>query len=799
MIDVHSGSHLIHSLSIKGDIRNGILSGIYTVLFKNDIESLVEASFICPLPPSCCPTEFSAKFDDEVYTSTIAHSDDSRLLYDDVLAQSDVGVIVQIIEDGKLRIDVGCLKNGEFCEVSVSFLTVLSTLENTLLLILPAIPNPKYKNSLTYLLDLQIQDDMKLSNITTPDIHSVKIELKNDGHEGHIFANKISVATPFRLCLNYFETPSRCILDCYENASYLYFTAKAPLAVRNTETSFILMIEQGKMVDSARLSLILRAIEFFALSIPNNCSINVIKYGDCLTSLFDDIKLINKEIRQQTLDFVRIVQPTAPHFYSFSQAQELINTKNDETVIIAIGTNFEETTHDLIPNVSYIFIDPLGKGDTRDFALRKNASYIPVSDQNSIFNAILMTIKMTSTLPISDAKLIVDGNKSILDPVLPAVTFERIVCVEKPCILSLNVQFGDVNIPIPIVKDDKSNIHFLYAFSELKHGDDDNINALMPADGGVVSFEREDEITDDVTFIEAKISNIPGQKPHPRIIQIQEAIDSQNQAQFSIPQTSPQPQQRAILRNQLSYVQTIDQQISLDHKLQDNNQKSQNAPHQMQGFTSQLPQLHSKQINRNPMKRNEQVVTQMGWESNSVSFSCQQPAMEQCSTTRFYNDGFIPQQKQTHKIPLKRTSFTPSIKEQQIVKKEIKSHEENSLIKPKIEEEKTEKPMIIQSKGTSKKMFFLLRLLQLQDEDGSWFDRNKMINCVGAEIPTDYDKSLDERSFLTCFSLASLMIKGKNDKEKWEILAEKAMLYLESIDKNRNWKEYIQSLEIYLR
>ena len=748
-------SSLIRSLSIDGEIWNGICSAKYTVEFFNDTNSLVEAFFIFPFPQSCCPTEFTAEFNGETFTSTIGRSDDSSMMYDDILAQGDFGVLAQIIEDGKLKVDVGYLKKNETCKVSVSFLTTMANIDNTSVLIFPGVPASKFKYSLTQSVNLKIYDALEIKSITTPDVQKASIKLEANKHEGTLVIKEVSIKSPLRICIQYNQYPSRCIEDNYENASYLYYTAKSPLAVRTSKTDFTLMIEQGKMVDSARLSLILRAVEFFALSIPNNCSINVIKFGECLEFLYDAPRQINADIRKQTIDFTREVFSKDKNMHLFGEAQELIKETTEDSVIIVIGTNFEETT-ELKKDVMYIFIDPSGRGDTREFATKRGASYVPVSDQNSFFAAILSTIKMTATAPIENAKVTFDGEESPLNTVLPAVSFDRIVCVEKEEVKDIVVKFDDLDIPIPIIKDEKCAAHFLYAYNEFKNGDTDDFFALMPEDGGAVAFEREQDVAGDVTFIEAKISEMKGKKPAP-IIQI---IKEQRRIQKEVYQNQPKPKS------------IIDQEI-MEHR---NSRRSQQ-------------QENYSKVRRNSMKRREQRVTQMYWESSNVYQRNQRSELPQRQNqTRYYNGNYIPKQK-NHQEEEKRTTtphihFPTDIKKPEVTKPAVKI----DVPAAEVHKVKTEKP-----KKKTKPMFFMLRLLQLQEEDGSWRKRESMEKCVGTEIPDEYE-DLTETQLLTSLAVEALIVKGSAEKEKWEILSEKAMLFLEKDDQRKEWGTVINSM-----
>lgn len=735
---------LISGLRLKGEIINGVCVADYTVSFHNKTEELMEASFKYPFPPSCCPTKFSATFNGVTKTSTIAHSDDSRLIYDDTLASNDFGVITQLTEDGRTRVDCGCLKKGEKCDVTVSFVTTLTHFQNSLLLIFPAILKAESQHKITYDMAFVIRDVFKIKEISTMNVRSL-IKFRNDNHDALVCSTNVPVTSPLRLFISYEIPPSRCICDYFDGSSYLFLSSKAPLAVRTQHSDFTVMIEQGGGFSATIMSSLLRAIELFVLSIPNGCSVNVIRFGDRFESLFDSPVLISAAVRQQASEYVRMSampESLSSERVMFDQAASMCKFGKNNPAVVVVGSNFRCGTVE--GGEKFIFVDPLHYGDTREFAARIGASYVAVPNQEGFFAAILSAIKMTATPPIADAVIEVNGQKTDLGPVLPSVVFERTFCIEESKVNSIKTVFGDAVDEVPVVGDKSGSVRFIWALSELRNGDSDDINALMPPDGGVARFERDEDLNGNVTFVEAEIESLyQSPKPHPRTLWIQQ-------------QSTPLQQQQMHQQYQM-YQQP--QQYSFRNLSASLHERNYIAPVMQDYSNMNFPQQQR-------MKRQGRAVTMSHWESSAIFSMPQQPTKQQMST-RFYNGNFIPRKP-----------------------KQANQKKDAEVFAEKVETVK------VLSKPVKKPMFFLLRLLQSQEEDGSWRSQEKISCCVGAQIPESFGE-FSEELFLTAFCVAALINKAAKDKDKWEILAEKAMLFLEESNQKTDWPTVIESLKIH--
>ncbi|OHT02213.1 hypothetical protein TRFO_30784 [Tritrichomonas foetus] len=743
----------IHSLRLDGKIVNGICNANYSVLFQNHSKSSIEASFTYPFPPSFCPTCFTICYHDKKQTVTLTKSKDSTIAYDDALASNDFAARAFLKDDNRVILNIGYLKPDETCIAVVSFVCQLSLINNILLFALPAaIPKKEQgrRHFPTFSLLLQIEEDTLIKAITTTNDHTnIKI---NDSKNAGIVENRgISCTECFTLAItSCLPKISRCFYDTYEDHSYLLLTSTSPRVVRNVNTAFTLAIEQSYNATVGQLSLILRAAEFFILSIPLKSRLNIVKYGEVFITAFHEPIEITDENRNQFFEFTRDVQQRSAYspsampkrYISFENANESIKDTlpNDmESAVIVIGTAFSNNIK-LDKKSKYFFLDPLGKGDTRDFAHANGASYIPVPDQNSLFSSLLSVIKMTASLPFENAELKINEVIEKIPPLFPSMSFEIFFQIDKKHINQTNNQlllnFDGELFEVSVNEDSTKSVHYLWAYESINNcrkenydNDDDGeidfefLNSLLfQEDGGVIVFETEDvDLSENVTFIEVDLGST---KESPRF----------------------QSKYREINLNNI-FAPTINPQNGHNNTI--TKQKTENR--------------------RSMVFRNSFVLNTMNNNPNRLTKN---------EKSRFY-EGDFPQYFRNSIKPIPHVNFSKG--------------PNNSEINKNVTEENKTVNMAKKS-PTKKKPFFMLRLMQLQTADGSFKDQNAMNICCGAEIPENYPFDIPLVQFLTAFAIAAFMKKAPADKEKWELVTEKGFIFLESQNPEIQWKNIINEI-----
>ena len=85
---------------------------------------------------------------------------------------------------------------------------------------------------------------------------------------------------------------------------------------------------------------------------------------------------------------------------------------------------------------------------------------------------------------------------------------------------------------------------------------------------------------------------------------------------------------------------------------QQSSNNDQDIPPEIPRQQQQWSNSRTNRVSRGKMKRTEKTVTQMTWESSSDNYAIKQTPQKQQTTTRFYNDEFVPQ-KTSKPVPKK--------------------------------------------------------------------------------------------------------------------------------------------------
>ena len=113
---------------------------------------------------------------------------------------------------------------------------------------------------------------------------------------------------------------------------------------------------------------------------------------------------------------------------------------------------------------------------------------------------------------------------------------------------------------------------------------------------------------------------------------------------------------------------------------------------------------------------------------------------------------------------------------------------------PKKPEEKSQAPP--PAAKPKKYLFFLLRVLQLQNADGSWTNEKGLVNSIGFPIPEPSNsKGLKREQFMTAFVICCIRRKAPKDEEKWELVVEKGLTFLNNSDPNADWESILKSID----
>lgn len=763
-------SQPIQKIQIGGDVFDGACCTCFKVFFENKRDDPIEISFSFPLPLGVAATHFDIEYADKKVTSKISNSDDAKLEYDDAIASSEFAAIVVMTASHELRIDLGPLAPKEKCVLSLYYDIGLTALPDGFLLILPTtIADSKNilclgLNPPPIELNLHIKDTQKIKAITTP-FTETNIDLQN----GIVSSSDLKLYHPVHIVVKYEEPfTARCVVHKDKNYSYLRLSASAPRADRLHPSSFTFLLEHSTTVTSSEFSIMLRALEFFMISLPTDCKVNIQNYGLYDNSLFDGPSLISdNEIRTKALNFCRNPIPNEKKELNLKDALakslKSVDISKEESILVLIGAPYPENLS--IPEGHIvIMLDPFSQGNMEECSTRNGALYIPVPDEQSLIGALLSIIKMTGAGRIQGCYMLVNEIKVPVLPVIPSVTFSMSYRIEGD-VKSVKFFYGDdLFVNAKISHTDLRAVKTIWALQEFLNNstDPDVINAILTPDKPAIAvIEREDEIEGDITLVETKMSAVGLQweersikrdeSPQPIPNPIPQPIPYPRPIPHPIPRPGPFPPHPMPVP--LPYPMPIIQPYPLPIR-------------QPRGEIPEHAELHSATAENSRMTGGGVVANDN--ENISNRRACIRP---------FHPIRVLPPPEKPKKDKIK----VDDAKMLQI--------DYQTILDEANKRSKEEAQKVI----ASKKPFFLLKLLQLQNADGSWSDDAKLKICCGYEVPQN-DTGLEKSVFLTLFVIACLRNKGINDRHLWELAAEKAFSFLAKVDAEKDWEEEIAKI-----
>lgn len=805
----------VQELRIAGHIKDGVCQAAFKGTFENKLDTPIETSFTFPLPAGVCSTKFKVEFGGQKVVSRVARNDSARVEYDDTLAQNDFAAMAQVSENNDIRIDIGTLAPKETCKFALYFVIALNPLHNGFLLVLPTSITSFSENLRLGLtppplkLQLDVTDSLsKIASITTPFSDNSKIEFKDS--KGTITCDSLSIFHPLHVVIKFEENIiGRCLYQNIDNKTFLNIVATAPRSYRNHPSQFTVMFENSPNLTGGQISLIMRALEFFVLSVPQGCKFNFCKFGMNSFQLFDQPTFLNDDTQKQALNCLKQQTDHNADNASFADMQtkilEKVNTSEMESVVMVIASSLPEDTK-LTPGHNYFFLEPFSRGDLRKIAQTVGACYVPVADESSVISSFLSVIKMTATAEIENAKLSVSSNgqdnnndnstkEFPLPPIIPGYTFSTFLAVdgitskEGPDVRlkcsNLDIKFQTTESQLPI-------LNSLWAFEKMRTASPEEKaelalanQILTPDTSSIVVVEREEEVEGDVSHVDSRLS-------HMGIGWIQEPTDKEKEEEknhndddddrpiiwphprpFPRPIPRPFPMPIPVPRPMPMPILYGDHPGDEVHILNDMNYRR--FAHQ------RLPQAAAPAGDAAaPPANNEAAPAQ------------QQPpaAPHNAKATKSSNkDGTDNQEDTKVFIGQMPASISTANKDQVIDLNKSSQNEE-----PKKPEEKSQAPP--PAAKPKKYLFFLLRVLQLQNADGSWTNEKGLVNSIGFPIPEPSNsKGLKREQFMTAFVICCIRRKAPKDEEKWELVVEKGLTFLNNSDPNADWESILKSID----
>ncbi|KAH0795868.1 VWA domain-containing protein [Histomonas meleagridis] len=729
----------VQELRLVGHIKDGVCRAAFKGTFENKQDHPVETSFTFPLPSGVCTTSFKVNFGGQKITSRVSKDESAKIEYDDALAQSDFAVMAQANDKNEIRIDIGALAPKEVCKIALYFVFGLTPTHNGYLMILPTsivgIPEDLQVNLNPPPLKLRfdITDNSKIKSITTPSIDS-----QIDVAKGLVTSDSISMLKPIRMVITLETLVGKCLYQHFNNRLYLRMISPTPRVMRSHPSQFTILLENGLQMTSSQTSLAMRAIEFFVLSVPHGCRFNISTFGEAHRQLFECPIELTDENRKTVLDFLHGgsgENETETFENVYTKATQKIDSNAMESVIIIFGSSLNDDIQ-LSPDHIHFFMDTFSIGEFKELAQVKGGYYVP-SDESSIISSLLSIIKMTASKPLDNAKLCIGENEITLPSFLPGDVISSYLSIEDNIeeIKQVKIKYLNVEISLPVIQSQLPILHSLWAFEKMKNSSPEEAleisiaNQILTPDNASVITFERDE------EVEGDVSHVDSRVSKYGVGWIGEKEEEPPKPPEQPPQPMPLPIQPP-------------------------------APPHLRPRPFPFPIRPFRRIHqiRNPIRRTPRNM----FKGDDVIL--------EFSSNKNNNNG---QQNQNNEQRQRAFFGTATARANPIVVNL------NTFVQPQ------HKTVIVSKSG--KKPFFLLRVMQLQNANGSWTNERNLQASCGYPIPSD-SKGLKREHFVTAFIIACVRTRAPDDEDKWELVIEKALCYLINEDPQTDWDSIIENI-----
>jgi hypothetical protein len=502
----------VQSLAIVGHIRHGICRAAYKAVFENKQSSPVETTFRLPLPGGVCSTHFNVKFKGEKTRGRVSRDSSARLEFDDAAAQGDFAVRTEVDSKNEVTIEITAMAPGEQCKISVYFALALSPLTDGFLLILPT-SITSFEESFRLGVSppplsvrFDVRDSRPIKSLVVPFTEKSVVDLQN----GIVSCDAVGIGQPFHLVITFTESIlAQCLVQPTADRAFLQITAAVPRKIRDHYSQFTILLEHGYEITAGKLGLVLRAIQFFILSVPEQCRFNLLTFGASSVTLFERPELLDRGNRAKALSIAKGIDQDSPPsrahgIFKRIRANRAIDAES--VVILIAGTLPQEVQ--LENGDVYFFMDPFARGDLRAVAREKGAIYIPTASESHLTSALLSIIKMTASAPFTDCRVTVNDQVFPLPPTRPS---ELVSCflAASGTVSEVHLEVETLVVNVPVLPADLPIVDQLWAHERLlaNSAEDSEFatRILTPVDDAVATVNRDEEIEGDVTHIEAQL------------------------------------------------------------------------------------------------------------------------------------------------------------------------------------------------------------------------------------------------------------------------------------------------------
>ncbi|XP_029964263.1 von Willebrand factor A domain-containing protein 5A-like isoform X6 [Salarias fasciatus] len=137
----------LKSIEVELEVRDHVATVVSTLNYQNKEDKPIEAVFVFPLPGDAAVCHFSAKMGQKEIVAEVKEKQEAREEYDDALSSGQQAFLLEESDQSPdvFSMSVGCLPPGESASIRLEYVTELAVqADEGLRFCLPAVLNPRY-------------------------------------------------------------------------------------------------------------------------------------------------------------------------------------------------------------------------------------------------------------------------------------------------------------------------------------------------------------------------------------------------------------------------------------------------------------------------------------------------------------------------------------------------------------------------------------------------------------------------------------------------------------------------------
>ncbi|XP_068682232.1 von Willebrand factor A domain-containing protein 5A-like [Montipora foliosa] len=344
LVQKQNGSQIpLESIKIQANLQGFTAQVVASMKYTNNEENPIEAIYIFPLDEQAAVCGFKATVDGRTIVAEIQGKEEARDTYDDALSSGQSAFLLEESDESSdiFQISVGNLQPKKEALIELRFVTELSVeTEGRVVFVLPTVLNPRYSpadsapslstqipraaivdSPYSFEFDMTVKATSAIAEIASPtnvlvveidEIDKAKAKVSLEG--AHNFSQDVVVhiltKKPFKaqaIVENGLKIEDREDKEGFMASPVVMLNLYPEF--KNPESSeigeFVFVIDRSGSMDGSRIKSARDTLLLFLKSLPDGCYFNVVGFGSSFTTLFKKSQLYDDENLKKATDLAQ--------------------------------------------------------------------------------------------------------------------------------------------------------------------------------------------------------------------------------------------------------------------------------------------------------------------------------------------------------------------------------------------------------------------------------------------------------------------------------------------------------------